>query len=75
VEVQELSLQSYDVGGSTLLDVIDAERVIFENQLELANATRNWASSFVQLQVGTGKGWLVGVDEIYVVNRRPSASN
>jgi len=75
VEVQELSLQSYDVGGSTLLDVIDAERVIFENRLELANATRNWASSYVQLQVGTGKGWLVGVDEIYVVNRRPRVSN
>jgi multidrug efflux system outer membrane protein len=74
-EVLDLSRQSYDVGGTTLLDVIDAERLIFENRLDLANATRNWASSFVQLQVGTGKGWLVGVDEIYVVNRRPRASN
>lgn len=74
-EVQQLSLQSYDVGGTTLLDVIDAERVVFDNRLELANAIRNWASSYVQLQVATGKGWLVGVDQIYVVNRPQRATN
>lgn len=74
-EVLELSRQAYDVGGSTLLDLIDAERVIAENRLSQANAIRNWTSSFVQLQVGTGKGWLVGVDQIYVVKRRTRATN
>lgn len=74
-EVLDLSRQAYDVGGATLLDVIDAERLIFENRLDMANAIRNWTSSYVQLQVGTGKGWLVGVDEIYVVNRRPRPTN
>jgi multidrug efflux system outer membrane protein len=70
-EVLDLSRQSYEIGGTTLLDVIDAERLIAENQLQLASALRNWTSSYVQLQVGTGKGWLVGVDQIYVV-RRPT---
>jgi multidrug efflux system outer membrane protein len=74
-EVQDLSRQSFDVGGTTFLDVIDAERVVYENRLELANAVRNWVSSYVQLQVSTGKGWLVGVDQIYVVNRRNQVTN
>jgi multidrug efflux system outer membrane protein len=74
-EVLDLSSQAYDVGATTLLDVMDAERVIFENRLSQANAIRNWTSSYVQLQVGTGKGWLVGVNEIYVVNRGRDAAN
>jgi hypothetical protein len=43
--------------------------VIVENQLQQAESIRSWTSSYVQLQVATGKGWLVGVDEIYVISR------
>jgi multidrug efflux system outer membrane protein len=68
-EVRDLSLRAFDEGATTFLDVIDAERVIVENQLQQAESIRSWTSSYVQLQVATGKGWLVGVDEIYVINR------
>jgi multidrug efflux system outer membrane protein len=72
-EVRDLSLRAFDEGATTFLDVIDAERVIVENQLQQAESIRAWTSSYVQLQVATGKGWLVGVDEIYVINRRGGA--
>ena len=73
-EVRDLSLRAFDEGATTFLDVIDAERVIVENQLQQAEAIRDWTSSYVQLQVSTGKGWLVGVDEIYVINRNGRAA-
>lgn len=69
-EVLDLSQRSYDVGAATLLDVIDAERSVADNRLSLASSIRSWTSRYVQLQVGAGKGWLVGVDKVYVVRRK-----
>lgn len=74
-EVQGLSRESYEIGGSSLLDVIDAERLSFENRLSLATSIRDWTSSYVRLQVSTGKGWLVGVDKYYVIKRDGRATN
>lgn len=74
-DVQRLSQESYEIGGSSLLDVIDAERLSFENRLALATAIRDWTSSYVRLEVSTGKGWLVGVDKFYVVNRKDRGTN
>jgi multidrug efflux system outer membrane protein len=69
IDVQKLSRQSYEIGGTTLLDVIDAERFSFVNRLAVASSVREWTASYVQLQVSAGKGWLVGVERVYVVKR------
>lgn len=68
-DVLDLSQRSYDVGAATLLDIIDAEERVFDNRLALASAIRTWTSSYVQLQVGAGKGWLVGAKKVYIVKR------
>ncbi len=67
-EVVDLSRASYESGGATLIEILDAERTLLSNRLELARATRDWASSWVQLQVSVGKGWLAGVQSVRVAS-------
>ncbi|MFY0692394.1 MAG: efflux transporter outer membrane subunit [Paracoccaceae bacterium] len=60
-EVHELSRESYKAGAVTLTDVLDAERSVAANRLAYSAGVRDWSSSWVQLQVATGKGWLAGM--------------
>ncbi|NNK77653.1 MAG: efflux transporter outer membrane subunit [Litoreibacter sp.] len=60
-EVHELSRESYKAGAVTLTDVLDAERSVAANRLAYSAGVRDWSSSWVQLQVSTGKGWLAGM--------------
>lgn len=60
--VLRLSRESYQLGEATLTDVLDAERINANNRLALADARRNYAISWMQVQVATGRGW--GVAEI-----------
>ena len=59
-EVLRLSRESYAGGLITLTDVLDAERAYSANRLAVADGVRNWVVSWAQVQVTTGKGWLVG---------------
>ncbi len=65
-EVVELSRTSYENDAVTIIDLLDAERTLLSNQLELAASTRDWADSWTRLQVSVGKGWLAGVPEVRV---------
>lgn len=61
-DVLDLSQQSYQEAAITLTDVLDAERQNASNQLAVADAVRNYAISWMKLQVATGKGW--GVENL-----------
>ncbi len=65
-EVVDLSRTSYENNAVTIIDLLDAERNLLFNQLELALSTRDWAASWTRLQVSVGKGWLAGVPEVTV---------
>ena len=56
-EVLRLSRQSYEAGGVILTDVLEAERFNAVNDLNVAEACRDYARSWAQLQVASGKGW------------------
>ncbi len=56
--VLTLSRQSYQLGETTLTDVLDAERINANNRLALADAMRNYGLSWMRLQVATGRGWM-----------------
>lgn len=56
-EVLRLSRQSYEAGGIILTDVLEAERFNAVNDLNVAEACRDYARSWAQLQVASGKGW------------------
>lgn len=57
--VLRLSRESYRLGEATLTDVLDAERINANNRLSLADARRNYALSWMRVQVATGRGWNV----------------
>ena len=56
-EVLSLSRESYQAGGVILTDVLEAERLNSVNDLDVAEACREYAISWAQLQVASGKGW------------------
>lgn len=55
--VLSLSRETYILGSASLTEVLDAERVHANNRLAVADALRNYAMSWVQVQVSTGQGW------------------
>lgn len=55
--VLRLSRESYRGGAITLTEVLDAERQVSNSRLGSADALRNFAASWVQVQIATGKGW------------------
>ncbi|AKS46936.1 outer membrane protein, multidrug efflux system [Octadecabacter temperatus] len=57
--VLRLSRESYRLGEATLTDVLDAERINASNRMALADARRNYALSWMRVQVATGHGWNV----------------
>jgi len=68
-EVLELSKVSYEQGSITIIDLLDAERNVLSDRLDLARAVRDWSGSWVQLQVSTGKGWLAADDTLVVASQ------
>lgn len=65
-DVVNLSRTSYENDTVTIIDLLDAERTLLFNELELALSRRDWATSWTRLQVSVGKGWLAGVPEVQV---------
>lgn len=68
-EVLNLSRTSYEQDAVTIIDVLDAERTLLSNRLELARAIRDWSASWIRLQVSVGKGWLAGAQVVRVETR------
>lgn len=56
-EVSDLARRSYEGGNIILTDVLDAERRALDNQIALAGGLRDLATSWIRLQVATGRGW------------------
>jgi multidrug efflux system outer membrane protein len=55
--VLDLSQRSYRSGAIPLTDVLNAERQHAINRLSAADAVRNYALSWMELQIATGQGW------------------
>jgi len=68
-DVLELSKISYEQGSVTIIDLLDAERNLLSDRLDLARSVRDWSGSWVQLQVSTGKGWLAADDALVVASQ------
>lgn len=68
-DVLELSKISYEQGSVTIIDLLDAERNLLSDRLNLARSVRDWSGSWVQLQVSTGKGWLAADDALNLVSQ------
>jgi multidrug efflux system outer membrane protein len=56
-EVRDLARRSYEVGDIILTDVLDAERRALDSRIALAGGLRDLATSWIRLQVATGRGW------------------
>jgi multidrug efflux system outer membrane protein len=52
----ELARDSYQIGQGLLLDVLNAERALFDARAQLASATQQYAKNFVALNVAIGGG-------------------
>lgn len=53
-----LTRSSYEGGASPITDVLDAEQALSNSRLSLLGARRDYALSWIELQVAAGKGWL-----------------
>ena len=53
-----LSLQRYDKGVTSYLEVLESERQSFEAQLDYSNGRRLLLTSYIQLYKALGGGWL-----------------
>ncbi|SPH24247.1 Multidrug/solvent efflux pump outer membrane protein MepC [Defluviimonas aquaemixtae] len=56
-EVRDLTKKSYEAAETVLTDVLDAERRSLDSQIALAGGLRDLATSWIRLQVATGRGW------------------
>jgi multidrug efflux system outer membrane protein len=54
---QDLAQIRYDAGESSYIEVLDAQRQLFQAQLLQAEARRNELAAFVQLYKALGGGW------------------
>ena len=52
----ELARKSYQEGQGQILDVLNAERSLFDAKAQLATSTRQYASNYVALNVAIGGG-------------------
>lgn len=52
----ELARKSYEEGQGQILDVLNAERGLFDARAQLASSTRQYASNYVLLNVAIGGG-------------------
>jgi multidrug efflux system outer membrane protein len=55
-KVIDLSRASYELGETSLLDLLDAERSYTDARLSLAQAIRGQATAWAQLQIALGRG-------------------
>ena len=53
----ELAMGRYEGGVSSYLEVLDAQRQLFDSQLNLATTVRDELTSLVQLYRALGGGW------------------
>jgi len=57
VRSTELARTRYDNGYSSYLDVLDAERSLFQAELDLANAKKERLTAIVNVYLALGGGW------------------
>lgn len=52
-----LNTASFQLGNSSLTELLDAERDVADARMQLALATRDFAAAWAQLQIAIGHGW------------------
>lgn len=59
--VRNLYAKNFELGDTSLLDLLIVERNLSDAQLALTQAVRDTAASWTKLQVATGRGWMPDV--------------
>lgn len=59
-QVRTLAQRSFESGEILFSDVLDAERRALDSRMAVSAGLRDLATSWVRLQVATGRGWLAG---------------
>jgi multidrug efflux system outer membrane protein len=62
-EAYALSQRSFETGDILFSDLLDAERRALESRMALAAGLRDLATSWLRLQVATGRGWMAGTEQ------------
>ena len=65
-----LATLRYDNGETDYLTVLDAERKLFNSQLDYIETQGNHLKSFIELLKVLGGGWVIGADS-YMLNQPP----
>ena len=55
-----LSREGFDLGATTLFELLDVEQYIARTEISLWRARRDYALALSQLALATGRGWRVG---------------
>ena len=67
-----LSLERYDKGVSSYLEVLDTERTLFSTDLKQSETQQLYLNAFVNLYKALGGGWVTQVDRERVTEYRES---
>jgi multidrug efflux system outer membrane protein len=63
MNAEMLSMERYDKGVTTYLEVVDSQRLSFEAQLSYSQTSRELLVSYIQLYKALGGGWISEEEE------------
>jgi outer membrane protein, multidrug efflux system len=63
MNAEMLSMQRYDRGVTSYLEVVDSQRYAFEAQLSYSQTNRDLLTSYIQLYKALGGGWISEQEE------------
>lgn len=64
INAEMLSMERYDKGVTSYLEVVDSQRLSFDAQLAYSQTNRELLDSYIQLYKALGGGWISEEDEL-----------
>ena len=74
-EVAKLARMRFEGGQSTYLDVLDADRDVFQAQSDLAQSRRDEFVALVSIYKAMGGGWMVEQDKLRAAQYAAAAAS
>jgi len=63
INAEMLSMQRYNKGVTSYLEVVESQRLSFEAQLSYSQTNRDLLTSYIQLYKALGGGWISPEEE------------